>query len=105
MKIEEARLDFLLSLVKQGKIATQDAATELQVSTRHFNRLMKEAKVRRPPGLRSEKDKAAYERRITRLQAAEAVLAGRWTVEKAASEADVHPRTIKRHVARIRNGR
>lgn len=105
MKVPEAKLDFLLSLVRQGKIATQDAAAELKVSTRHFNRLMKEAKIRRPPGLRSEKDKIAYARKIKRLEAAEAVMSGRWSVEKAAAEADVHPRTIKRHIAKLKNER
>lgn len=94
----------MLKRIGAGVIKTSDAAEHLGITVRHLNRLMLNAGVERPCGLRSIMDREAEERREAKQIAALAVIKGVWSVEYAAQQANASTRTIARWVERLKSG-
>lgn len=93
----------VMSAIADAKITRKQAAKRLGgISERHVNRLMKEHKVRRPPGKSRERAAEAQKRREWKVRAARAVIAKEYGVESAASAAGCSVRTMYRWIARIK---
>lgn len=101
-KKEQRALKSALQKIQNGEISTIDAAANLGISTRTFNRLMLEAKVTRPVGARAVQDQEAKDAKLLRQQAGRDVLNGKYTVAKAAKMAGCSERTVTRYMERLR---
>ena len=104
-KKEQVALQRMLQKIQDGSISTLAAAAAMGVSTRTFNRMMLEAKVKRPEGQRAAQDKGAAESKTLRQEAAQHVLNGTYTVAKAARLAGCSERTVTRYMDRLRASR